>query len=1157
MILPDNLPADQTDAFIARWVDARGSERSNYQLFLTELCTLLGLPQPDPAGEDTAANSYVFERRVDMAKPDGSVTRGYIDLYRRGSFILEAKQTGQVLDSHGWDKAMLAAHNQADQYLRALPAAEGRPPFIVVTDVGRSLELYAEFTRSGGTYVPYPDPGHHRIRLQDLRDPVVVQRLRQLWNDPDSLDPSRHAARVTRAIADRLARLAKSLEAAGHSPERVAHFLMRALFTMFAEDVGLLPQQQGRGAFITLLDALRERPKQFAPALQSLWQTMDKGGYDARLMATIQRFNGGLFHTPDVIPLNCDQIDLLREAASSDWRYVEPAIFGTLLERALDPRERHQLGAHYTPRAYVERLVMPTIINPLRAQWRTAQVAAETWLQQNKPDKALQELRGFHQQLCQIRVLDPACGSGNFLYVALEHMKRLEGEVLNLIGDLNRGQAILETQGLTVDPHQFLGLEINPRAAAIAEMVLWIGYLQWGYRIHQCIDLPEPILRDFHNIAHRDALLAYDGMDYALDEDGRAITRWDGHSYKDSPITGEPIPDESARMPVERYRNPRKARWPQADYIIGNPPFIGAANMRRALGDGYVDALRAVYRGEVPESADFVMYWWHIAAETVRHGQAHRFGFITTNSIRQTFNRRVLEAQLSAAQNPLHLAFAIPDHPWVDAADGAAVRIAMTVGRAEAGEGALLNVTAEQETNEDAHEVMLAERLGILHADLTAGPNIVAATPLMGNSAIGSRGVQLIGSGFIVTPEDAIHLGLGNIQGVERHIRNYRHGRDLTDKPRGVKVIDLFGLTAEDVRHRYPAIYQWVLERVKPERDQNNRAGYRDKWWIFGEARSEWRRMCATLPRYIATVETAKHRTFQFLDADILPDNKLINIAIDDAAILGVLSSRIHILWSFRAGSQLGVGNDPVYVKTRCFETYPFPDATSEQAAHIRDLAEQLDAHRKRQQAEHTKLTLTGMYNVLEKRRSGATLSVQDRAIHQAGLVSILAELHDALDHAILDAYGWSDLADAIVGQPGGTTPLPDKHVALREAEEEILTRLVALNTQRAAEEAQGQIRWLRPDYQAPERDVASSTGTFDLGDSETFGVVAQKPAWPSNLAEQIEVVRRQLAAGPASTDALAARFKRKPVKALTPVLTALHTLGFITYEADRWRLVS
>ncbi|MHB1322558.1 MAG: class I SAM-dependent DNA methyltransferase [Acidithiobacillus ferrivorans] len=1152
MILPDKLPADQTDAFIARWVDARGSERSNYQLFLTELCTLLGLPQPDPAGEDTAANSYVFERRVDMAKPDGSVTRGYIDLYRRGSFILEAKQTGQLLDSHGWDKAMLAAHNQADQYLRALPAAEGRPPFIVVTDVGRSLELYAEFTRSGGTYVPYPDPGHHRIRLQDLRDPVVVQRLRQLWNDPDSLDPSRHAARVTRAIADRLARLAKSLEAAGHSPERVAHFLMRALFTMFAEDVGLLPQQQGRGAFITLLDALRERPKQFAPALQSLWQTMNKGGYDARLMATIQRFNGGLFHTPDVIPLNCDQIDLLREAASSDWRYVEPAIFGTLLERALDPRERHQLGAHYTPRAYVERLVMPTLINPLRAQWRTAQVAAETWLQQNKPDKALQELRGFHQQLCQIRVLDPPCGSGNFLYVALEHMKRLEGEVLNLIGDLNRGQAVLETQGLTVDPHQFLGLEINPRAAAIAEMVLWIGYLQWDYRIHQCIDLPEPILRDFHNIAHRDALLAYDGMDYALDEDGRAITRWDGHSYKDSPITGEPIPDESARMPVERYRNPRKARWPQADYIIGNPPFIGAANMRRALGDGYVDALRAVYRSEVPESADFVMYWWHIAAETVRHGQARRFGFITTNSIRQTFNRRVLEAQLNAAQNPLHLAFAIPDHPWVDAADGAAVRIAMTVGRAEAGEGVLLNVTAEQETNEDAHEVMLVERQGELHPDLTIGPNIAGAVVLTANNLISNKGFEPGNEGFIVTEEEALALQPSQEELV---IHPYRNGRDLAEKPRGLMVIDLFGLNIEEARSRYPAIYQRLLERVKPERDLNRDPRLQRQWWLHRRSREDLRIVLTGLPRYVATVETAKHRVFQFLNNDETPSNLLICIAIQDALHLGILSSRVHVIWALATGGTLE--DRPRYNKTRCFETYPFPDVTSEQAAHIRDLAEQLDAHRKRQQAEHTELTLTGMYNVLEKRRSGAILSVQDRAIHQAGLVSILAELHDALDHAVLDAYGWSDLADAIVGQPGGTTPLPDKHVTLREAEEEILTRLVALNTQRAAEEAQGQIRWLRPDYQAPDRDVTSSTGTLDLGDSETSGVVAQKPAWPSNLAEQIEVVRRQLAVGPASTDALTARFKRRPTKALTQVLTALHTLGFITHEAERWRLVS
>jgi|GEM_PF-628426 len=299
------------DAFITRWRAASGTERANYQLFLTELSELLGLPRPDPASDDTRDNTYVFERRVDIRNADGSSNRGFIDLYRRGSFVLEAKQTGRDLDSDGWDRAMLRAHAQADQYARALPASEGRPPFIVVVDVGRSIELYAEFTRSGSTYVPFPDPAHHRIRLDDLRDEAIRERLRLLWLDPLKLDPSREAARVTRAIADQLARLAKSLEAAGHAPQRVAHFLMRALFTMFAEDVGLLPRIDGKGAFTSLLEDLSDKPAAFAPALEALWHAMNHGGFDPRLMERIRRFNGGLFSEPDVIPLDRDQIDLL------------------------------------------------------------------------------------------------------------------------------------------------------------------------------------------------------------------------------------------------------------------------------------------------------------------------------------------------------------------------------------------------------------------------------------------------------------------------------------------------------------------------------------------------------------------------------------------------------------------------------------------------------------------------------------------------------------------------------------------------------------------------------------------------------------------------------------------------------------------------------
>ncbi len=1151
------------DAFIERWQAANGSERANYQLFLTELCELLGLPRPEPAADDTRDNAYVFERRVDIHNADGRVNRGFIDLYRRGSFVLEAKQTGRELDSDGWDRAMLRAQNQAEHYARALPAAEGRPPFLVVVDVGRSIELYAEFTRTGSTYVPYPDPAHHRIRLEDLRDDAIRERLKQLWLTPLSLDPARESARVTRQIADRLARLAKSLEADGHAPPRVAHFLMRALFTMFAEDVGLLPAVEGRGAFTTLLESLREHPEHFAPALESLWQTMNQGGFDPRLMARIRRFNGGLFATPDVIPLTREQIDLLHAAARADWRHVEPTIFGTLLERALDTRERHKLGAHYTPRAYVERLVLPTLIEPLRRDWQTVQIAALALRAQGKPDRARDEVRAFHHQLCHTRVLDPACGSGNFLYVALEHMKRLEGEVLNLLTDLGETQGRLDMAGVTVDPHQFLGLEINPRAAAIAEMVLWIGYLQWHYRLNKHLDtLPDPVLRDFHNIEHRDALMAYDGVDYALDETGKPLTRWDGVTFKSSPVTGEPIPDETARVPLERYRNPRKAQWPQADFIVGNPPFIGASTLRRALGDGYVDAVRATWP-EVPESADFVMHWWHIAAEAVRAGQARQFGFITTNSIKQTFNRRVVEAQLGAGKTPLALAFAIPDHPWVDAADGAAVRIAMTVGGLDAGEGLLLNVTAERETGEDAHEVTLARREGLLHADLTIGANVAGAVTLQANEELSNRGVSLFGAGFIVTPAQAASLGLGREPDIEHLIRAYRNGRDLTDKPRGVMVIDLFGLASDEVRHRYPAIYQWLLERVKPERDNNNRESRKRNWWLFGETNPKLRRQLANLPRYIATVETAKHRVFQFLDADILPDNMLVNIAVEDALHLGVLSSRIHVAWALAAGGRLGMGNDARYNKTRCFETFPFPEATPEQAERIRSLAEQIDAHRKRQQAAHPELTLTGLYNVLEKLRTGDTLSAKDKAIHEAGLVSVLKALHDDLDRAVFSAYGWGELAEKLVGKPGATTPLPVKPADQAAAEEELLIRLVALNTARAAEEAQGVIRWLRPEYQtASGNPQGRQTGITvqteaDLGEEETGKAHPSTGTqnWPKDLREQIQAVRALLTGAPQTADTLASAFKRKPSKAVQTVLEALEGLGLARQDAGGWRV--
>ena len=362
------------------------------------------------------------------------------------------------------------------------------------------------------------------------------------------------------------------------------------------------------------------------------------------------------------------------------------------------------------------------------------------------------------------------------------------------------------------------------------------------------------------------------------------------------------MPDEAAQEVQWAYVNPRQAEWPAADFIVGNPPFIGDKRLRLALGDGYVDALRSTIT-EVPESAEFVMYWWHHAASTVRAGGAKRFGFITTNSLRQTFNRRVIEAHLSAAKNPLTLAFAVPDHPWVDSAHGAAVRIAMSVGTLAAEEeGRLLTVTDEQASEHDEVAVTLEEKRGLLHADLRVGANVAGARALAATAGISGNGVMLAGSGFIVSREEAAALGLGTVPGLERHIREYRNGRDLMATPRDAMVIDLFGLSVEEVRQRFPAVFQWITERVKPDRDQNNRPKIRDFWWLFGEPRRLLRAALNGLPRFIATVETAKHRTFQFLDASVLPDHMLIAIACKEAAWLGVLSSQVHVEWALASG---------------------------------------------------------------------------------------------------------------------------------------------------------------------------------------------------------------------------------------------------------------
>ena len=1157
----DGTDPTAVDDFISRWKESGGSEIANFQPFVIGLCALLGLDAPDPSEQKNEKNDYVFERRVDYKFDDGTTARRRIDLYKRDCFVLEAKQSAKRVKAKKaepcqpdlipedatqvkagtatrgtgrWDRVMRAAKKQAEDYARALPKEHGWPPFILVVDVGHVIEVYADFSGQGKNYAQFPDRDGYSIPLECLRDQAIRDRLRAIWCAPHSLDPAKRSAEVTRDIAERLARIARSLEGK-HDPKEVAEFLMRCLFTMFAEDVGLLPKQ----GFERLLGELVETPEHFAPALESLWRVMDEGGYAPHLNATIKRFNGTLFRKRKAIALEKDEIRELHIAAGRDWRDVEPAIFGTLLERALDKHERSRLGAHYTPRAYVERLVVPTIVEPLRADWEEALTRANELEGEGKHEAALKTIKEFHHKLCTTRVLDPACGTGNFLYVSLELMKRLEGEVLDALEDLGENPR-LAMKGETVSPHQFHGLELNPRAVAIADLVLWIGYLKWQLRTVKADQIAEPILHAYGTIKQQDAILAWDKQELLRDENGVPLSRWDGKTTRLHPITGEEIPDPDATVELYRYVNPRRAVWPEAEFIVGNPPFIGGKDMRTELGDGYAEAAWKA-RPKIPGGADFVMHFWDEAATRLlrkpmkgKSNPLRRFGFITTNSVTQIFSRRVIERH-ARAKEPLSLIFAVPDHPWQKAANKAAVRIAMTVATRGEREGALAMVERESGLNTDTPVVELSERTGRINGNLKIGADITAVQPLIANELISSPGVKLHGSGFIVTPQQAGALGLGTTPGLEDHILPYRHGRDIAQRPRGVMVIDLYPLRADAVRDRFPKVYQHVTERVKPERDQNNRKTYRENWWIFGEPRSDLRPVLEPMHRYIVTAETSKHRFFQFLDANTRPDNKLINIGVEDGASLSILSSRLHVHWSISSGNWMGVGNDPVYAKTKTLD--PFPFAASDSAEAPDALGNRLDSFRKERLAEHDFLTMTALYNVLERVReleNGCDvppLSAKEKDIHEAGLVSVLKEIHDDIDRAVFKAYGWGDLTPALVGKPGATMPSPHKTPEQEEAEEELLARLVALNQERAAEERRGIVRWLRPDYQKPKLGHKVKTPE-DVEQVEAQLVVPEtadgKPAWPEDELDRIRVVRDMLGRAPAplAPEALSAAFR-------------------------------
>jgi hypothetical protein len=1081
--------------FIAKWQGIKGgAERANYAQFINDFCQALGLPEPGVA-EGGKLGTYQFEGPVQGGGAGGST--GAIDLYKKGHFILEAKQSKltaaqqqqpELFDAAEtapatpsgarYDRLMRDALAQAKRYAVNLPADHPWPPFLIVCDVGRAFELYFDWSGNGRGYGYFPDQQSYRIDLHSLAsdlplkgvDRTPADLLAAIWTNPASVDPRAKSAEVSREIAKRLADVSKWLEETQKirttdaldrdrslAIEETALFLMRVIFCMFAEDVGLLPKR----SFTDFLGMTLEREAAFEPELRNLWQIMgrpDGERYASAVGAEVRYFNGGLFESAQTYSLSLADRGELYEAAKADWTKVEPAIFGTLLEQALTAKERAKLGAHYTPRAYVERLVQATIMDVLDAEWDAIIHPSPSGEGPGAAAVDIAQVTAFHGRIAALRILDPACGTGNFLYVAMENLMRLESDVVETIRQLG-GQATP-----VVGPHQFLGLELNARAAVIAELVLWIGWLRWRMK-NDPDAAPDPVLQRGENINFG----THGGYDAVL---------------RRTP-TGEPDTD-----------NPMQPDWPQADFIVGNPPFIGGKDIRRNLGGDYAEALWAA-NPRVPKSADFVMQWWDRAAHALVAPDSPliRFGFVTTNSITQTFSRRVIENYLAKptksspergggprsggggsrpdapltdarplrpGQSPGHLPasgedqerlsliLAIPDHPWTKATkDAAAVRIAMTVAERGEREGRLVEIVSERGLDSDEPVLTQSERIGRINPDMKLGADVTAAKPLMANDGLATPGVKLHGAGFIVTPAEAVHLGLGKREGLEKHIRPYRNGRDLLQRSRDVMVIDLFGLDEKEVRQRFPEVYQHVQTTVKPDRDDNRRDYRRLNWWLFGENNPLMRKSIYGLSKYISTVETAKHRTFHFLGSEILPDNMLLAIGTDDDFVLGVLSSRVHLEWTYANCGLIGVAKFEQghrYTKSKIFDPFPFPDATPEQRATIADLAEELDATRKAALAEVPGLTMTEIYNLREKLRSGASLDLAEQDRARAARAGIVNRLHEQIDEAVAAAYGW----------PADLPP------------SEIVARLVALNAERAAEEKVGTVRWLRPDYQIP-----------------------------------------------------------------------------------------
>ncbi len=924
--------------FAEKWSDNQQKESAAAQEHFIDVCRMVGVETPNEA--DPNGEWYAFEKGA--AKQGGG--EGFADVWRRGYFAWEYK---------GKRKNLAAAYDQLLKYREALE----NPPCLVVCDLER-FEVHTNFTGTKATV--------HAFDLKDLladpKEPLRV--LNALMRDPTRLRPTVTRAQVTREAAAAFAELARSIQTRGHEPLRVAHFLNRLLFCLFAEDIGLLP----RGVVTHLVQTTRRNPRDFATQLGDLFGKMaEKGGYFGS--ERIEWFNGGLFDNADVIPLQAAEMDVLQSASKLDWSSVEPAILGTLFERGLDPDKRSQLGAHYTDKPSILRVVEPVVIAPLRREFEAMKLELIAALDNGDRKARLNAHRILHRflyRLRSVRILDPACGSGNFLYVALQLVKDLEKEAI-----VWGARAIGQTHDFPgVGPEIVHGIEVNAYAAELARVTVWIGEIQWmisngfGYR-------SDPILRKLETIEQRDAIL-----------------------------------DQTIQ------KKPQPAPWPEADFIIGNPPFLGGKRLRDVLGDEYVERLFHAWQGVVPREADLVCYWHEKAREQIEGRNSKRAGLLATQSIRQGANREVL----ARVKDSGDIFLAWSDEPWV--VEGADVRVSI-VGQDDG---------AEKERMLDGKPVE------VIYADLKGGAagavDVTTARVLAENARIIFMGTTK-GGAFDIDENMATALlaAKGNVNGRPNSdvVKPWANGKAITARRPRKYIIDFGVDTTEEEAAKYEKPFEYVRQKVRPERMKNNRAAYRDKWWIHVEPRRLLRAALGKLAadRFIVTPRVATHRLFVFVPTHTIPDSRLYAFARADNFFFGVLHSRIHEAWSLATSSRHGVGNDPTYNAATCFEAFPFPwplntseaELTKDQVEKcnaVAQAAKALDEARSRWLNPPELLREEPALAPMFPKRFAPKDATAAEELKTRTLTDLyntrpmwLKNLQRALDEAVLAAYGW------------------------------------------------------------------------------------------------------------------------------------------------------